>query len=83
MVAHIGVYVNLAHKPIDSLESLQKLLAQLGAVGVSIIWLNWGNPPDWLNISAGLLHVYNSTGESVRLGDPLPKNGAKVLMAGS
>jgi hypothetical protein len=46
LVAHIGVDVNLAHKPIESLESLQKLLPQLGAVGVPIIWLNWGNPPD-------------------------------------
>jgi nicotinamidase-related amidase len=32
-----------------------------------------------LNISAGLRHVYNPTGEGVGLGDPLPKTGAPVL----
>ncbi|MBD1211678.1 MAG: cysteine hydrolase, partial [Dolichospermum circinale Clear-D4] len=48
-----------------------------------VIWLNWGNRHDLLNISAGLLHVYNPTGEGVGLGDALPSNGAKVLMKGS
>ncbi len=79
-MSHIGVDVNPARKPI---EPLQKLLPQLRALAVPIVWLNLGNRPDLLNISAGLLHVYNSTGESVGLGDPLPKNGAKVLMADS
>lgn len=79
-LSHIGVDVSPARKPI---EPLQKLLPQLRSHGVPVIWLNWGNRRDLLNISAGLLHVYNSTGESVGLGDPLPKNGAKVLMAGS
>ena len=36
-----------------------------------------------LNISAASRHVYNPTGDGVGLGDPLPKNGAPVLMAGS
>jgi nicotinamidase-related amidase len=48
-----------------------------------IIWINWGNRPDLLNISAASRHVYNPTGDGVGLGDPLPKNGAPVLMAGS
>jgi len=29
------------------------------------------------------LHVYNPSGDGVGLGDPLPKNGAPVLQAGS
>jgi len=50
---------------------------------VPVIWLNWGNRPDRLNLSPALLHVYKPTGEGVGLGDPLPANGAKVLEFGS
>lgn len=79
-LSHIGVDVNPARQPI---KPLQNLLPTLRATGVPIIWVNWGNRPDLLNISAGVHHVYNSTGEGVGLGDPLPSNGAKVLMKGS
>ncbi|RUR85138.1 cysteine hydrolase family protein [Chlorogloeopsis fritschii PCC 9212] len=79
-LAHIGVDVTPARQPI---KPLQNLLPELRAVNVPVIWLNWGNRPDLLNISAGLRHVYNPTGEGVGLGDPLPSNGAKVLVAGS
>ncbi|MFB2936414.1 cysteine hydrolase family protein [Aerosakkonemataceae cyanobacterium BLCC-F154] len=79
-LAHIGVDVTPARTPINPLKSF---LPELRKVNVPIIWLNWGNRPDLLNISAGLRHVYNSTGDAVGLGDPLPTNNAKVLMAGS
>lgn len=79
-LAHIGVDVTPARTPI---ELLQALLPELRAAGVPIIWLNWGNRPDLLNISAGLRHVYNPTGDGVGLGDPLPKRNAPVLTAGS
>lgn len=79
-LAHIGVDVTPARTPINPLKTF---LPELRKVNVPIIWLNWGNRPDLLNISAGLRHVYNSTGDAIGLGDPLPKNGAKVLMAGS
>jgi nicotinamidase-related amidase len=79
-LAHIGVDVTPARKPI---EPLQKLLPILRQVNIPVIWLNWGNRPDLMNISANVLHVYNPTGEGVGLGDPLPANGAQVLMAGS
>lgn len=79
-LAHIGVDVTPARKPI---QPLQNLLPALRSVNVPIIWLNWGNRPDLANISAGIRHVYNPTGEGVGLGDALPSNGAKVLMAGS
>ena len=48
-----------------------------------VIWLNWGNRPDRLNLSPALLHVYNPTGTGIGLGDPLPKNSARVLELGS
>jgi nicotinamidase-related amidase len=79
-LAHIGVDVTSARQPI---EPLKAFLPQLRAENVPVIWVNWGNRPDLLNISAGLRHVYNPTGEGVGLGDPLPKNGAAVLMKGS
>ncbi|HLO85743.1 MAG TPA: isochorismatase family cysteine hydrolase [Nostocaceae cyanobacterium] len=79
-LAHIGVDVTPARQAI---APLQKLLPQLRAVDVPIIWVNWGNRPDLLNISASSLHVYNPTGDGVGLGDRLPKNGAQVLTAGS
>jgi nicotinamidase-related amidase len=79
-LGHIGVDVTPARQPI---EPLQTLLPQLRAANIPVIWLNWSNRPDLLNISAGVLHVYNPTGVGVGLGDPLPSNGARVLMAGS
>lgn len=76
-LAHIGVDVNPARMPIAPLQSL---LPVLRTVSVPIVWINWGNRPDLLNISAGLRHVYNPTGEGVGLGDRLPTNGAPVLI---
>jgi nicotinamidase-related amidase len=79
-LASIGVDVTPARDPIAPLKTL---LPELRAAHVPIIWLNWGNRPDLLNISAGLRHVYNPTGDGVGLTDPLPKNGAPVLTKGS
>ncbi|WP_449420854.1 cysteine hydrolase family protein [Phormidium nigroviride] len=79
-LAHIGVDVTPARRPINPLKIL---LPTLRSQSIPIIWLNWGNRPDLLNISAGLHHVYKPTGEGIGLGDPLPKNGYPVLRAGS
>jgi len=58
------------------------LLPGLRAAGVPVVWVNWGNRPDLLNISANLLHVYNP---QVLCGNrrSLPANDALVLIAGS
>ncbi|MBD1932673.1 MULTISPECIES: cysteine hydrolase family protein [Cyanophyceae] len=79
-LAHIGVDVTPARNPINPLNNL---LPKLRDTNVPVIWLNWGNRPDLLNISAGVHHVYNATGDGVGLGDRLPEADAKVLMAGS
>lgn len=79
-LAHIGVDVTPARAPIGP---LQGLLPVLRGLDVPILWVNWGNRPDLLNISAGLRHVYNSSGNGVGLGDPLPKNSAPVLQKDS
>jgi len=79
-LAHIGVDISPTGRAIAPLQSI---LPRLRAAEVPIIWLNWGNRPDLLNISAGLRHVYNSTGTGVGLGDPLPSNSARVLLKDS
>jgi nicotinamidase-related amidase len=79
-LASIGVDVAPARAPI---APLSRLLPALREAEVPVIWLNWGNRPDRLNLSPSLLHVYKPTGEGVGLGDPLPSNGAHVLEAGS
>ena len=79
-LAHIGVDISPARTPIHPLKTLLPILRQ---VGVPVIWLNWGNRADLGNISANVLHVYNPSGLGIGVGDPLPSNDAKVLMAGS
>ncbi|WP_295853637.1 isochorismatase family cysteine hydrolase [Tardiphaga sp.] len=75
-LGHIGVDVTPLRLPIPS---LRRILPALRAVDVPVVWLNWGNRPDLLNLSPALLHVYKPTGEGVGLGDPLPGSGARVL----
>ena len=79
-LAHIGVDVAPARKPI---KPLARLLPALRKAGMPIVWVNWGNRPDLLNLSPSLLHVYKPTGKGVGLGDPLPKNKARVLQKDS
>src|ERR1700748_1953819 len=64
-LAHIGVDVAPARQPI---VPLQRLLPVLRGEGVPVIWLNWGNRPDRLNLSPALLHVYKPSGAGVGLG---------------
>jgi nicotinamidase-related amidase len=79
-LAHIGVDVSPTRTAIAPLQGLLPILRNFQ---VPVLWLNWGNRPDLLNISAGLRHVYNATGAGVGLGDPLPANQAPVLIKGS
>jgi nicotinamidase-related amidase len=75
-LASIGVDVTPARAPI---APLARLLPALRSAKVPIIWVNWGNRPDRLNLSPALLHVYNPTGTGVGLGDRVPRTGAAVL----
>ncbi|MGE3301997.1 MAG: cysteine hydrolase family protein [Hyphomonadaceae bacterium] len=73
---HIGVDIALARTPI---APLQRLLPALRRAGAPIVWVNWGNRPDRLNLSPGLHHVYNPNGDGVGLGMATPGTGARVL----
>jgi nicotinamidase-related amidase len=79
-LAHMGVDVAPARAPI---APLRRLLPALRDHDVPVIWLNWGNRPDRLNLSPALLHVYKPSGTGVGLGDTLPGSGARVLERGS
>jgi nicotinamidase-related amidase len=79
-LGHLGVDVAPARTPIAPLQSL---LPALRSHDVPVIWVNWGNRPDRLNLSPALLHVYKPSGAGVGLGDTLPRSGAKVLERGS
>lgn len=79
-LGHIGVDVAPARAPI---APLRRMLPAVREADMPVIWLNWGNRPDRLNLSPALLHVYNPTGEGVGLGDALPGSGEAVLEAGS
>jgi nicotinamidase-related amidase len=79
-LAYCGVDVAPVRAPI---EPLQALLPVLRGHDVPVIWVNWGNRPDRLNLSPALLHVYKPSGAGVGLGDALPRSGAKVLERGS
>ena len=79
-LASIGVDTAPARQPI---APLQRLLPVLRKADVPVLWLNWGNRPDLLNLSPSLLHVYQPTGQGIGLGSTLPGTGAPVLEKGS
>lgn len=79
-LSHIGVDITPARQP---LEPLCALLPVLREVEVPVIWVNWGNRADKLNLSPSILHVYNPDGVSTGIGDPLSRPNARVLQAGS
>jgi nicotinamidase-related amidase len=75
-LGHIGVDVAPARAPIPALAALLPVLRRQD---VPVVWVNWGNRPDRMNLSPTLLHVYKPSGIGVGLGDPLPGSGAAVL----
>ena len=75
-LGHIGVDVAPARAPIAALAALLPVLRRQD---VPVVWVNWGNRPDRMNLSPTMLHVYKPSGTGVGLGDPLPGSGARVL----
>jgi nicotinamidase-related amidase len=67
---HIGVDVRATQRAV---AGLQAALPALREAGVPILWVNWGNRPDRMNLSPALLHVYNPDGQSTGLGDAMPR----------
>jgi ureidoacrylate peracid hydrolase len=79
-LASIGVDTSVLLAPVGP---LRRLLPALRRAGVPVIWLNWGNREDRMNLSPSVLHVYNPDGAGNGIGSPLPGNGSRVLEKGS
>ncbi|GAN54351.1 cysteine hydrolase family protein [Tanticharoenia sakaeratensis] len=79
-LASIGVDIAPARAPI---EPLAALLPALRRNGVPVIWLNWGNRSDRLNLPPSLLHVYDPAGQGNGLGAALGGEDRHVLEHGS
>jgi nicotinamidase-related amidase len=75
-VDHLGVDYTPDRAPI---KPLQRLLPVLRKASVPVIWVNWGNRPDLLNMPPNQIHLYKPSGEGIGLGEPLPGSGAHVL----
>ncbi len=75
-VDNLGADLSPERAPI---APLQALIPALRTAGVPIVWLNWGNRPDKLNLSPTVLHCFNPDGKSIGIGDPMPGTGARVL----
>lgn len=58
---------------------INRLLSVLRDIEVPIIWLNWGNRTDRMNLSPSVLHVYNGDGEGKGIGELLPMYNSPVL----
>ncbi|SEO76547.1 cysteine hydrolase family protein [Paenibacillus sp. OV219] len=67
----------------EPVERQNRFLSQMRRESIPVIWLNWGNRPDRLNLSPSVLHVYNGTGAGIGIGETLPGNSSKVLEKGS
>ena len=77
---YIGVDVTPARGPI---EPVNRLLPALRDASVPVVWVNWGNRPDKMNLSPSVLHVYDPAGDDVGIGGKLPGHGSRVLQKDS
>jgi nicotinamidase-related amidase len=73
---HIGADLAPERAPIPSLQALVPALRRLG---VPVIWLNWGNRSDRMNLPSTTLYVFNPDGSGLGIGGALPGSGAHVL----
>lgn len=75
-VDHLGADYTPDRAPIKPLTALLPALRQ---AGVPIVWVNWGNRPDLMNMAPNQLHLYKPSGTGIGLGEALPGSGAHVL----
>ena len=76
--AERGIDIAPVRRPIDPLNNL---LPGLRREGVPIIWLNWGNRADLMNLPPTVLHSGNPSGDGVGYGDT-PKGGRSPVPPG-
>ena len=74
-----GIDVAPTRRPVPV---LQRLLPALRIAGVRVIWLNWGNRADCLNLNPSVLHAGNPDGAGPGYGDPSRTGRGSVLRLG-
>ncbi|QHW29476.1 isochorismatase family protein [Paenibacillus rhizovicinus] len=79
-LASIGVDTSPLLEPV---APLRRLLPALRQAGLPVVWLNWGNREDRMNLNPSVLHVYDPDGAGTGIGSPLPGSGSRVLEKGS
>jgi ureidoacrylate peracid hydrolase len=65
------------------IPALADLLGDLRGAGVPVIWLNWGNRPDKINLPPNVIHVYDPVGTGGGIGEPATPRSTAVLTEGS
>lgn len=75
-VDHLGADYTPDRAPI---APLQAMIPPLRRAGVPIVWVNWGNRPDLMNMAPNQHHLYKPRGVGIGLCEPLPGSGAHVL----
>ncbi|MCU0566859.1 MAG: cysteine hydrolase family protein [Oculatellaceae cyanobacterium Prado106] len=67
-------------RPIQAvIPVLNRLLPVLRSLHIPILWINWGNRPDRLNLSPSLLHAGNPNGAGLGYGDRAPSGRGEIL----
>ena len=75
-----GIDISPVRAPIGPLNAL---LPALRRARVPVVWLNWGNRADLMNLNPTVLHAGNPTGGGVGYGDTPEGGRSPVLKKGS
>ena len=68
-------YLGVDFTPIELRSPRWRLLPALRAAGRAVIWVNWGNRPDLMNMAPNQLHLYNPRVKASALAIPCPGAG--------
>ena len=75
-----GIDISPVRAPIGPLNAFLPVLRK---AGVPVVWLNWGNRADLMNLNPTVLHAGNPTGEGVGYGDTPAGGRSPVLKKGA
>ena len=78
--ASLGIDISPVRAPIAPLNAFLPVLRE---AGVPVIWLNWGNRADLMNLNPTVLHAGNPAGDRVGYGDMPADGGSPVLRKGA
>jgi ureidoacrylate peracid hydrolase len=65
-----------------AIEPIKRTLARARELRMRVVWLNWGNRPDLLNVGPSTLHSFDPAGTGTGLGAALATGRGRVLTAG-